>query len=284
MNVFIIGVSGYLGNRLASHLESQGFTVAGSSRAGGATGGRVSRLVLGEPVDPAVFKSSSVVIHAAHDFRPGAIDRNIDGARACLAAAKAAGVKAQIFLSSYSARADASSEYGRTKYRIEQMFLESGETVLRPGLVVGNGGLFARQRGTLLRTVLVPIVGDGTVPVAVVAVSHFLEAAEAVVRGGKPGAYSLFYDQRPTLRQFVRAVKRQAGQRCVFAPVPAGLAAVALRCALALRIRLPADPDQIKSLQSNRTSPWRSDLPALLPTRQPEFNLEYALAQLACGL
>lgn len=284
MNVFVIGINGYLGSSLASHFENRGFTVAGSSRSGGATGGRVSRLVLGEPVSPAVFEESGVVIHAAHDFRPGASDRNIDSARACLSAAKDAGVKTQIFLSSYSARADAPSEYGRTKYRIEQMFLESGETVLRPGLVVGNGGLFARQRGALLRTVVVPIVGDGGAPVAVVALTHFLEAAEAVVRGGKPGAYSLFYDERPTLRQFVRAVKRQAGQRCVLAPIPAGLAALALRCTLALGIRVPADPDQIKSLRSNRTSPWRSDLPALLPTRQPEFNLEYALAQLAGGL
>ena len=282
MNVFIIGVAGYLGSRLADHFEGLGLTVAGSSRsASGASGRRVCHVELGEPVIPAIFEGSSVVIHAAHDLGRGAMDRNIGGTRACLAAARAAGVQAQVFLSSYAARPDALSEYGRTKHRIEQTFLEGGETVLRPGLVVGNGGLFGRQRRALLRTPVVPLVGDGNTPVALIALGHFLAAVEAVVLGGKPGAYSLFYDERPTLREFVRAVRRHAGHRSMLLPVPARLAIAVLRGARALGIRVPADPDQIASLQSNRTSPWRSDLPALLPARKSEFNLGYALAQLA---
>jgi len=280
MNVFVVGIGSYLGSKLAEHLESLGFTVTGSSRSGAAAGRRVTRLVLGEPVTPDIFAQSSVIIHAAHDLQAGATDRNISGISACFAAARDAGAARQIFLSSYAARADALSEYGRTKHQIERMFLEGGEIALRPGLVVGSGGLFARQRRALLRAPVVPIVGDGATPVAIIAVSHFLEAAEAVLRRSAAGGYSLFYDDRPALREFVRAVKRQAGQHPVLAPVPAGLAITALRCALALGIRVPADPDQIKSLQSNQTSPWRSDLPQLLPSRVSEFTLEYALSEL----
>src|SRR6185437_10369822 len=125
MRIFITGVSGYLGSSLAQYLTAQGHTISGSSRR--------------TPANP---DRADIVIHAAHDFTRGAMDRNLELTHAAFASAKKCGVKRQIFLSSYSARADAESEYGQTKYRLEQTFLDAGETVLRLGLVIGNGGLF----------------------------------------------------------------------------------------------------------------------------------------------
>jgi nucleoside-diphosphate-sugar epimerase len=273
MNVFITGVTGYLGQRLAASLVKQGHRVAGSSR---------REHELGQPVDPAMFEGYDVVIHAAHDFTRGAMDRNIEGTLACFAAARKRGVRRQIFLSSYSARADVLSEYGNTKHRIERMFLDGGETVLRPGLVVGNGGLFARQRTALLRTTVVPVIGDGSLPTAVISIRHFLDATEAAMVRGEPGVYGLFYDERPSMRQFVRAIKTHAGQRSVILPLPVSVAKVLVRLGRALGLNVPVDPDQIEALLLGAT-PQKSDLPLLLPGRDAEFCLEYALRELAAN-
>jgi nucleoside-diphosphate-sugar epimerase len=264
MRIFITGVTGFLGSSLASSLTAQGHTVAGSSRRSG----------------DAAFNATDIVIHAAHDFARGAMDSNIERTRASFEAARVCGVRRQIFLSSYSARADAESEYGQTKYRIERIFLDTGETVLRLGLVIGNGGLFARQRKALLRTPVIPIVGGGLLPTAVIAIQHFLDATVAVLMSGKPGEYGLFYDERPTLREFIRAIKADAHQPFVFLPLPAGIAMALGRAARMLRLDLPVDPDQIKALSRNSTAPWRSDLSKLLPGRDAEFCLDYALRQL----
>src|SRR4051812_38734845 len=205
MHIFITGVSGYLGSSLARYLTDQGHTISGSSRS--------------SPANP---DGAEVVIHAAHDFTGS---RNIELTHAAFACAKECGVKRQFFLSSYSARPDAESEYGQTKYRLEQMFLDAGETVLRLGLVIGNGGLFAKQRNALLRSPVIPIIGGGALPTAIIAIQHFLDATAVILTSREAGNYGLFYDERPTMREFIRAIKPDA----VFLPLPAGLATTLLR-------------------------------------------------------
>ena len=285
MNIFITGIHGFLGGRMAAHLAERGHVVSGSARRPVEPPGarRIATMALGEPFDEAVFEGGEVLIHAAHDFSKGARERgarerNLEGTRAWFEAAARRGVRQQIFLSSYSSRADSASEYGRTKYALEPLFLESGQTVLRPGLVIGPGGLFARQRGTLLRTPVAPIIGGGGAPTAVIGLGHFLEAVAAVVEPRRAGAFNLFYESRPTMRQFVRAVKASAGQRTLCLPIPTGLALTLARAARALGLPVPVDPDQIRALAASRSAPWRSDLAALLPGRGLEFTLEHALA------
>ena len=156
MNLFITGIHGFLGSAMAEHFRRRGHTVTGSAR--NSSEGVVA-LRIGEPFDPAVFRGSDVVIHAAHDFTAGAKEKNIRGTRAWFEAA--AGAR-QVFFSSYSARPDAASEYGATKYAIEKMFLDAGQAVVRPGLVIGDGGLFAKQRAALRKTPIVPLIAGGS--------------------------------------------------------------------------------------------------------------------------
>ncbi len=253
---------------MAAHLRSRGHEVRGSARQAGPD---VTVLRLGEPFDAAVFRGSNVVIHAAHDFTAAAKEKNIRGTRAWFEVAR--GTR-QIFLSSYSARPDAGSEYGETKYAIEKIFLDAGQAVLRPGLVIGNGGLFAKQRAALLKTPVVPLIGGGRAPVAAIGIAHFLDALAVVIEQGRHGAFNLFYEPQPSAREFVGAVK---GGRGWVLPVPAGLALGAAHLIEALHLPVPVNPGQIRALAANDSSPWRSDLGELLPGRDREFRLDYAL-------
>jgi nucleoside-diphosphate-sugar epimerase len=269
VKVFITGIRGFLGSALAKDFRRRGYQVAGSGRI--ASEG-VAALGIGEPFDPAVFGGAEVVIHAAHDWTPGAREKNIRGIRAWFQAAAGAH---QIFLSSYSARPGVVSEYGETKHAIERLFLEAGQTVVRPGLVIGHGGLFAQQRAALDRTPIVPLIRGGDVPVAVIGLGHFVEAIGVLVEQRRAGAFNLFYPRQPSAREFVRAVKHGHGW---ILPVPLWLALGFARMVRALDLPLPVDPGQVRALATGAASSWRSDLEVLLPGRDEEFCLEHALA------
>lgn len=253
MRIFITAIGGFLGGSLAGHLRARGHKVAGSTR---------RTMELGRPFDSTVFESQDAVVHCAHDFTPDAHDRNLAGTKAWMQTAESLGVRYQIFLSSHAARADAPAEYGKTKYEIERLFLDRGYAVLRPGLVTGAGGLYARQREALLRTPVVPMLGSGTQPVATISLAEFLTAATIVLEEERTGAFNLFYEPMPTYRDFVRGVRE--GKSALFLPVPFGVALALAHVAEWLRLPVPIRSGQIRALLTNASSPWRSDLPSLL--------------------
>jgi nucleoside-diphosphate-sugar epimerase len=252
VKIFVTAMGGFLGGALARHLEGRGHEVTGSTR----------RLMeLGHPFDSTVFAGRDAVIHCAHDFAPGAQQRNVAGTKAWMEMAAQLGVQTQVYVSSYAARPDAAAEYGRTKYEIERLFLERGYAALRPGLVIGAGGLYERQRATLLRSRVIPMLGNGRQPVAAVSLEEFLAAAAVVIEEGRSGAFNLFREPMPSYREFVRGVR--AGKRTVFVTVPIGLALALAGTAERLRLPFPVKPGQIRALTQNESSPWRSDLSAL---------------------
>jgi nucleoside-diphosphate-sugar epimerase len=256
VRIFITAIGGFLGDALAGHLRARGHEVTGSTR---------RTMELGRPFDSTIFERQDAVLHCAHDFMPGAHDRNVAGSKAWMETGASLGVRRQIFLSSHAARPDAAGEYARTKYEIERLFLDSGFTVLRPGLVTGAGGLYARQRAALLRTPVVPMVGTGAQLVATISLADFLTAATIVLEEERTGAFNLFYQPMPTYREFVRGVRE--GRPTLFLPVPIGLALGLAHIAEWLRLPVPVKPGQIRSLVTNTSSPWCSDLLSVLQAR-----------------
>ena len=280
MTIFITAIGGFLGSWLASGLARRGHQVKGSiRRSQPADPPGVVRLALDEAFDAAVFAGCDAVIHAAHDFTRGAYDKNVRGTMAWAEAATRAGVSRQVFIGSPSAQPNAPSEYGRVKHTLERWFLDHGHLVVRPGLVVGPGGLFARQRAALLRTPVVPLIGGGNQPTLVIAVDHFVDAVTRIIETGAPREASLFYDECPPMRAFVTAVKQAAGQRAIVVTIPSGIAMGLARLARTLRLPVPVTPDQIRTLLNSPSNP-RGDLTRVLPDRTAEFSLAQALAAL----
>ncbi|HVX65421.1 MAG TPA: NAD(P)-dependent oxidoreductase, partial [Bryobacteraceae bacterium] len=192
MKIFITGAGGFLGSRIGERCAARGHAVASTSRT--ARGPQVRAWKLGEPFDAAWAAGSDVMIHCAYD-RAESEARNIEGTETAAAAGEQAGVPRQIFLSSYSARPDAAEPYGRIKYSLEKWFLERGYTVVRPGLVAGDGGLFARNVRQILRTPVLPLVNGGRDLIPLVSLEDFLAAMSALVDCGGRGAYNLFHPE-----------------------------------------------------------------------------------------
>ena len=224
------------------------------------------------------FSQAATSSFIRRDFRRGA-ETNVRGTIAWAEAAASAGVRRQVFISSPSALPDAPSEYGRIKYKLERWFLAAGQLVVRPGLVIGLGGLFGRQRAAVLRWPLVPLVGHGNQLTLVIALDHFVDAVARLIERGTPRETSLYYDDRPPMRAFVTAINQAAGRRTTIVTIPAGAAIGLARLARALRLPVPVTPEQIRTLLTSAPPP-ASDLPGLLPERANEFSLAYALAAL----
>jgi nucleoside-diphosphate-sugar epimerase len=281
MKVFITGAGGFLGSGIAERCAARGHTVAGTSRS--ARGPGVHAWKLGEPFDAAWTEGSEVLIHCAYD-RAESEARNIQGTEAASVAGEQAGVSRQIFLSSYSARPDAVEPYGRIKQALERFFLERGYTVVRPGLVAGNGGLFARNVRQILRSPVMPLVNGGRDLIPLVDRDDFLAAMTALVECGGRGAYNLFHPELIAMHALVMAVNRAGRHRAVSFPVPAGVALAGLRGLRRIGVRLPVDENNLRALMRNQAPVHQSDLPAFVPRpAAPEEAIARAVAEIVAA-
>src|SRR5207245_6265012 len=89
---------------------------------------------------------------------------NVEGSRRLFAAARGAGVRRILFVSSMASWAEARSAYGRAKWTLEQEVASRGGASIRPGLVFGvdKGGTFATLDRAVRALPLLPDLGERT--------------------------------------------------------------------------------------------------------------------------
>jgi nucleoside-diphosphate-sugar epimerase len=155
----------------------------------------------------------------------------------------------RVLVSSHSARPDAVSEYGISKYRMERLYLDEEETVVRPGLVLGAGGSFGRRLAAMRKSPVIPLVDGGRDTVPVLAVSDFCEAMVGIVEGRRRGSWNLFNQGEPTMREIVDLVLRIEGRRAWVVPVPYSLALAVVRAG---ERWLPVDSGSLRAMRLDR--------------------------------
>lgn len=267
MTIFITGVNGYLGTHLARHWVNAGHNVCGADVCESmarkcAAVSSVTPFSLGQAIPDKAFDGTDVVVHLAYDRR-ASIETNVEGTKMVYRIAAARAVRRQIFMSSYSARPDSVSAYGRLKYELETCFLRCGQTIVRPGLVVGNGGLFRRNMDAILATPVIPLLNGGLDLLPFIAMKDFSAAMDVVLAGGQR-AYNIFNPQLITMRRFVEGINRVSGHRAIRLSIPVRCALVALWLTEKVRLRVPVDVDNVRALQCNQEIIHASDLDALV--------------------
>jgi nucleoside-diphosphate-sugar epimerase len=159
--VIITGAGGYVGSVLAAALRRHDMNVIGLARTG------VNRFQLGEPIRPDTLAGADAIVHCAWDFRAfgrRAIQRvNVEGSLNLFDAAKLAGVKRIVFISSMSAFAGCRSAYGQSKLAVEQAAARFGAIIVRPGLVWGAQarGMVGALRKACSIPLITPLPGRG---------------------------------------------------------------------------------------------------------------------------
>jgi nucleoside-diphosphate-sugar epimerase len=284
--VLVTGAGGFIARAAARRFAADGFRVVGVSRAGTPVPGydRVARAALGDSLEPLLAEESvQAVIHAAVHTGADEYRVNVDGTRRWLEETRARGGPLQIFLSTLSARPDAQSAYGRSKFDLEGPFREAGGVVLRLGVVVGNGGMFARIRDSLARSPLVPLLDGGRSRLHVLGIDTLAAVlSRLAAEDGEGFRGEVLHAQEPTsysLRDLMEAVRRHYGFRCRFVPVPS--LPVLWAVAAAERIpglRLPVTSSNLKGLRQSRHESFPSDFPRF---GLPEEGLEALVTRAA---
>lgn len=259
MKILITAGNSFIGSRLSVYLQARGHTIVETARR---PASNQVRFVLGDEVRSSLVSDFDAIIHAAHDF--DSADRTLLGTRQLFEAARQSEhPPRQLFIGSYSARPDAVSEYGQVKYQLERIFLDANETIIRPGLVIGNGGLFARNLRTVMNAPIIPLLNGGRDDVPIISIDDLARSTALLLEGDRTGAWNLFHSEIPSMRDIVKAIGVSTNRRPLIVSVPVPIALAAIRLLSRLGIPLPFREDNIRSLAANRTRIHQSDLGAL---------------------
>ena len=257
MRLLITGASGFIGTHLVTAAVAHGLEVIALSRKGVRPEGAAGAFAwaFGQPVTEAACKDITCAVHLAHDFdgEPGS-QRTIKSTLAMISRLRDAGVQRQLFFSSYSAGEYATSLYGRTKYLLEQALVNQEDVIIvRPGLVLGEGGIYGRIRKWATTLPVVPLPGGGSGRVPVITIEKLCEATISLAISDHPVAEAnIFEHELKTLRALVIEVAAEAGRRPWILPIPAKLLAGVLRLAAYLHVPLPVNADNLDGFMANQ--------------------------------
>ena len=166
----ITGANGFVGSAVSQRFEALGWRVIRLVRSPETVKGDARRFSLGEDISPDTFANVDLLVHAAYDFSLcswGDIRRiNVRGSEKLFDAAKRAGVKRQIFISSLAAYEGCRSKYGLGKLTAEEAARARGGMIIRPGVIYSekNGGLAAKVYAAARKLPIVPMIGSGNYP------------------------------------------------------------------------------------------------------------------------
>jgi nucleoside-diphosphate-sugar epimerase len=253
----VTGASGYLGSRISTALESQGWRVHRLIRTPSVDQVDACAYDLAAPVSRPVrevLSSADVLVHAAYDLSlrsPGDIwEVNVEGTRRLLEAARHAQTRRILVLSSMSAFVGTKQLYGRAKLEIEAMTEASGGCALRPGLVHGaQAGGMAEALRKLTRLPLVPVIAGGA-GLYTVREEDLMAAVAALaqVESLPSGPISVAHPVPVRLQELMAGFAAQEDRTCRFVPVPWQLVYGLLRTAELFKLRLPFRADSLLGL------------------------------------
>jgi nucleoside-diphosphate-sugar epimerase len=234
--IAVTGANGFIGSALCRDLTARGATVRPLARPAF------------DLARPAVGDGVRAVVHCAHDFTDPPL--NIDGTLRLLDACVGSGVVQFVFISSLAAHAGAESTYGRTKWELEcRLAAVTGLTVtiLKPGTVLGPGGLFARVRRVARLPVLPVFFGGGRLQT--VLIDDLCAAVAAAIERRLAGTYVVAEPSGVPLVEFYRAVAAMDGRHPWLARLNGNLALPLARLAERAGLHLPVTADSLLGLK-----------------------------------
>jgi len=183
MNLVVTGATGYIGCHVVSLAKRKGHHVVVASRSC-----PESSVLSCLPFDLTattplkLTPDTNVIIHLAANTsstEAELVESELISAKLLIAASKVVSAKF-IFVSSQTARQDAPTAYGRTKWHIEQEVLNVGGWVVRPGQVYGGSerGLF----GTLVNVTESSPILPAFLPAPKIQPIHVDDLAEGILR------------------------------------------------------------------------------------------------------
>ena len=263
MNIVITGADGFLGRHLCAAFLLQGWKVTGLVR-----NPHRKRLIEGVeyhhyefPANlaaTALVKSFDVLVHCAFAMTGNRADYDVNREASAFLQQQFQSTR-MLFVSSMSAHADAESLYGREKLYIESTLDLRRDVALRPGFIIGDGGVFQNLARSIRKLPLIPLFYGGQQPIQTVHVADLCAAVCVLIGGGGTGVISYGEEEPVLLREFYQAIAQGLGVKRTLMRLPGGLTLSGLRLAESLGIRLPMTSENLLGLKRLIRVPVASD-------------------------
>lgn len=184
---------------------------------------------------------------------------HVEGARAVVEAAKAAGVEGVVHMSALGADASSPSAYARSKAEGEAAVraVAPQAAILRPAVVFGpEDDFFNRFAAMAQISPALPLIGGGRTAFQPVFVGDVARAAAAALTAtGRAGeTFELGGPATFSFRRLMELVLAETGRRRALAPIPfpiAGLLGLAGDMAARIGLKPPLTTDQVELLRSD---------------------------------
>lgn len=253
--IVISGANGFIGSNLVAFLANRNDVVALARTKPEVLPERAvwRRYTLEEGADPSALAGADYVIHCALAVpRRGAPASDIVNERGSAwlrRAAREAGCRRFVFLSSLSAHPGAKSHYGRSKLAIERALNPNEDLILRPGLVIGRGGLFARIAAAVATRRVLPLIDGGRQPVQTVAIDDLCRVVDALLAAEAVGAYNIAAPETIASRELFDLIAERLGRKPAYLSVPFGVAFAGATIVEAFGWNLPLTTENLLGLR-----------------------------------
>jgi nucleoside-diphosphate-sugar epimerase len=264
--VAITGVTGFVGRHLAHTFVEAGWQVIGLCR-------RADEQPAADSISFRHFDLSDesfgnldlhgvdVLIHCAvepyrsrgrHSQSP-----NVEGSRHLFDVAHASGVKRRVFISSIAARDGTSSPYGGDKLAIENLLDAGRDLIIRPGLVIGDGGIFRSLYLSTRKYRMAPVFLGGLQPVYTIGMEDLGRALRDIIERDKVGTFVCAARDPVTTRSLYTQIGRKAGVEVHLIPLPYRPTLWMLETIESLGFALPISSSSLKGVRNMRPVDFR---------------------------
>jgi nucleoside-diphosphate-sugar epimerase len=180
-HIVITGANGFIGNAFVNFFIEKEFSVTALVRK--IPTDKIPNVVyqiyeMESKNEMNFLTENSILIHCSYIKNEKLIDNqdvNVFAAQHLINEANRMKIQKCVFISSISVESASNSYYSVQKKQLENLFLANNHLIIRPSLVVGNGGLFLKTISSLQETKILPIINGGKQPIFYVGIDDLVE-------------------------------------------------------------------------------------------------------------
>jgi NADH dehydrogenase len=173
---------------------------------------------LGKDYPNDFFKPIDILIHLAFNFKPTFIEGEDINTKMANFIQKSK-ISYLVFISSFAAANPITeSYYGLTKSKLETIF--SKDLIIRPSLVLGDGGLYNKIQNQLKRLPIVPIFNKGQQTIQTIYIDDLVKSIVILIKNQKKGIYHISHSESIPYKNFMKIVGQSVQKKLLFVPIP----------------------------------------------------------------
>jgi nucleoside-diphosphate-sugar epimerase len=175
------------------------------------------------------------------------VNNNVAGTLALAAQCQAQGLRF-IHISSMAAHPGARSRYGREKLAVERA-LSPEDCIIKPGTIVGNGGLFAKTCALAQALPILPVFYAGSARLQTIYIDDLCTAILHALETRSHGVFALAHAHAVSIKDFYKQIATLLGKKPRLIPLPGNMALAFIIVIEKLGLRLPITSDNLLGLK-----------------------------------